>query len=153
MGHRLLSRQSSCPEATATHILHIPGWVFVFRQNGAPAHRASDTVAFPERKVLDSFLQQCSRQIHWILTQSTIYSICSVLQEKVYPSRIANLDELKTRLIDEWKRFHQSIVEAAIAEVRRYLGACDRLIWAHFEHQFQQVNKIQLFCHLPTKDY
>src|SRR6218665_2628622 len=31
-----------------------------------------------------SFLQHCGRRIHRILTQSTIYSICSVLQEKVY---------------------------------------------------------------------
>src|SRR6218665_1996400 len=35
------------------HILDIPGWVFVFRQNGAPAHQVRDTVAFLERKVLD----------------------------------------------------------------------------------------------------
>ena len=51
MGHRL---QSSCPEATAIHILDIPGWVFVLRQDGVLAHRARDTVAFLERKVLDS---------------------------------------------------------------------------------------------------
>ena len=30
------------------------------------------------------------------------YSIWSVLQEKVYHSRITDLEELKTRLIDEW---------------------------------------------------
>src|SRR6218665_1021234 len=59
-----------------------------------------------------SFFQECGRRIHRILTQS---SICSVLQEKVYPSKIANVDELKTRLIDEWEHFHQSIVDATIA--------------------------------------
>jgi len=53
MEDRLLSRKSSCPEATAIHILDIPGWVFVFLQDGAQAHRARDTVAFLERKVLD----------------------------------------------------------------------------------------------------
>src|SRR6218665_1117305 len=42
------------------------------------------------------------------------YSIWSVLQEKVYRSRIANVDELKTCLIDKWARFGQSIVDAAI---------------------------------------
>src|SRR6218665_2447673 len=81
MEHRLLSRQSSCPEATAIHIiiLDIPGWVFVFQQNGVPAHRARDTVAFRKRKVLDSFLQRPhGRRSHWILTQSTIY-IASVV--------------------------------------------------------------------------
>src|SRR6218665_1796476 len=79
---------------------------FVFRQNGAPAHRARDTVAFLQsERYSTSFLQQCGRQIHRILTQSTIYSIRSVLREKVYPSRIAHVDELKTRLIDEWAHF------------------------------------------------
>jgi len=29
------------------------------------------------------------------------YSICSALREKVYCSKIADVDELKTRLIDE----------------------------------------------------
>src|SRR6218665_2674349 len=47
-----------------------------------------------------SFLQHCGRRIHRILTQSTIYSICSVLQEKVYPTKIDNVDELRTRLIE-----------------------------------------------------
>jgi len=39
------------------------------------------------------------------------YSILSVLREKVYHSQIADVDELKTRLIDEWAQFDQSIVE------------------------------------------
>ena len=39
----------------------------------------------------------------------------SVLREKVYRSNIADLDELRTRLIDEWAQFDQSIVDAAIS--------------------------------------
>ena len=58
MGHRLLSRQSSCPEATVIHILDIPEWVFVFGQDGAPAHWARDAVAFLERNVLDFVSQR-----------------------------------------------------------------------------------------------
>src|ERR1043165_7808051 len=64
------------------------------------------------------------------------YSIWSVLQEKVYRSRIANVDELKTRLIDEWERFDQSIVDAAIGQWRCRLSACCHVSRAHFEHQF-----------------
>ena len=37
------------------------------------------------------------------------------MQEKVYRSRIANVNELEMRLIDDWGRFDQSIVDAAIA--------------------------------------
>src|SRR6218665_967153 len=43
------------------------------------------------------------------------YSIWSVglMQEKVYRSRIVNVNELEMRLIDEWGRFDQSIVDPA----------------------------------------
>ena len=37
------------------------------------------------------------------------------MQEKVYRSRIANVNELEMRVIDEWGSFDQSIVDAAIA--------------------------------------
>jgi len=97
-----------------------------------------------------SFLQQCGRRIHRILAQSTIYSICR-MQEKVYPSRIADVDELITHLIDEWKRFHQSIVDAAIAEWWRCLSACIRVSRAHFEHQLKQVYKFNYFVYYLPK--
>jgi len=47
-------------------------------------------------------------------------SIWSVLSEKVYRSKIADVDELKTRLIDEWAQFDQSIVDAAISQHLRF---------------------------------
>jgi len=57
---------------------------------------ATPSLSWSER-YSTSFLQHCGRRIHQILTQSTIYrpSICSVLQEKIYPFRIADVDELK----------------------------------------------------------
>jgi len=42
-------------------------------------------------------------------------SIWSVLREKVYRSKIADVDELKTRLIDEWALFDQ-LIDAAISQ-------------------------------------
>ena len=44
------------------------------------------------------------------------YSIWSVLREKVYNSKIADVDKLKTRLIDGWAQFDLSIVDAAISQ-------------------------------------
>ena len=44
------------------------------------------------------------------------YSIWSVRQEKVYRPKIADVDEPKTRLIDEWAQFDQSIVDATISQ-------------------------------------
>jgi len=43
------------------------------------------------------------------------YSVWDVLQEKVYCYKTADVDELKTRLIDERMQFDQSIVDAAIS--------------------------------------
>ena len=37
------------------------------------------------------------------------------MQEKVYLSRVANVNELEMRPIDEWGRIDQSIVDAIIA--------------------------------------
>ena len=37
------------------------------------------------------------------------------MPEKVYRSRIANVNELEMCLFDEWRSFDQSIVDAAIA--------------------------------------
>jgi len=64
------------------------------------------------------------------------YSIWSVLQEKIYHSRINDLEELKTRLIDEWAQLDQSIVDAAVGQWRRRLCACVSVRGAHFEHKF-----------------
>src|SRR6218665_517820 len=129
------SHQPSCPGATARHIMDIPGWVFVFQHDGAHRAHDRDTVAFLERKVLDLIPPTL-----WPPTSPDLnpvdYSIWSVLQEKVYRSRIANVDELKTRLIDEWARFDQSIVDVAIDQCRRRLSACVRVSGAHFEHKF-----------------
>jgi len=41
---------------------------------------------------------------------------------------MADVDELKTRLIDEWTQFDQSVVDAAISQWRRRLSACVRII-------------------------
>jgi len=46
-------------------------------------------------------------------------SVCSVLQEKVYCSKITDVDKLKTHLINEWAQFDQSIVYASGASSKR----------------------------------
>jgi len=58
--------------------------------------------------------------------------------EKVYCSKIANVDKLKTRLIDVWAQFHQSIVDDAISQLRRHLSAFVFVRGAHVEHKFWQ---------------
>jgi len=50
---------------------------------------------------------------------------------KTADNKIADSDELKTRLIDEWAQFDQSIVDAAISQWRRRLSTCFRVCGAH----------------------
>jgi len=50
---------------------------------------------------------------------------------KIADNKIADADELKTRLIDEWAQFDQSIVDAAISQWRRRLSSCVCVCGAH----------------------
>jgi len=75
---------------------------------------------------LNSFLQQ------WPPNSPDLnlveYSIRSVLQEKVYHSRITSLEELKTRLINDWAQLDQSITDATAC-------ACVSARGAQFGHK------------------
>src|SRR6218665_3305328 len=84
------------------------------RCTGASSTR--DTVAFLERKVSD-FVSPTLWSPNSPDMIPEDYSIWRAdrMQEKVYRSRIANVNELEMRLIDEWGRFDQSIVDTAIA--------------------------------------
>jgi len=108
---------------------------FVFQQDGAPAHRARDIITFLERQT-PNFIPPTLWPLNLPDLNPVDYSIWSVLQEKVYRSKITDVDELKTRLIDEWAQFDQSIIDAAISQWRRRLSACVRERGAHFEHKF-----------------
>ena len=44
------------------------------------------------------------------------YGIWSVMRKKVYCYKIADVDKLKTRQIDERALFDQSVVDAAISQ-------------------------------------
>jgi len=52
-------------------------------------------------------------------------------------SQIRDADQLKSRLIEEWERFHQVVIDEAAWQWRPRLGACVRLRahGGHFEHR------------------
>ena len=58
----------------------------------------------------------------------------------VYLSKISYVNELKTRLIDEWAQFDQLIVDAAISQLVASSSKphCTCVRGAHFEHKFWQ---------------
>ena len=54
--------------------------------------------------------------------------------QRVYHSRVKNVDELSERLISVWCELDQSVVNHAIDEWRRRLSAYVDAKGGHFEH-------------------
>src|SRR6218665_38856 len=98
------------------------GFCFVFQQDGAPAHRARDTVAFLERKLPD-LISPTLWSPNSPDLNSVDHSIWSVLQKKAYRSTIPNVRELDMRLINERGRFVQSIVAPSSQRLCPWIGA------------------------------
>ena len=49
------------------------------------------------------------------------------MQERVYnKGKIANVEELRQRIVDEWER--QRIIDGAVKEWRKRLRACERVL-------------------------
>jgi len=42
----------------------------------------------------------------------------------VYRSQICDVDQLKSRLIEEWEHFHQVVIDEAVSQWRPRLRAC-----------------------------
>ena len=51
------------------------------------------------------------------------YQVWENLQQRVYRSRIRDLDHLRLRLIEEWEHFHQNFIDEAVRQWRSRLQA------------------------------
>src|SRR5437870_9621065 len=63
------------------------------------------------------------------------YKIWGVLQERVYKTRIRDVNHLKERLIEEWASFYQKIIDGSIRQKRKRLSACISVDGGHFEQK------------------
>jgi len=54
------------------------------------------------------------------------------MQEKVYQTHIANIDELKHRLVQVWPGMDHRHIAAAIGQRRRGINACDASVKAQW---------------------
>ena len=61
------------------------------------------------------------------------YKIWGVLQDRVYRTRIRDVEHLKERLVEEWAHFSQNVIDSAVNQWRRRLRACVRADGGHFE--------------------
>src|SRR5260221_7279459 len=94
-------------------IRHVSGDCFLFHQDSAPVHRARDTVELLRKETPDfvppDLWPPNSRDLNPI-----DYNVWSILQERVYRTRVAVIDELKHRLLREWAQLDHAIVATAI---------------------------------------
>jgi len=70
------------------------------------------------------------------INSSQNFPACQIwgkLQKRVYRSRIHDVDQLKSRLIEEWQHFNQLFMDEAIRQWRLRLPACIRAHGGHFE--------------------
>jgi len=61
------------------------------------------------------------------------YNIWGIVHQRVYQSRVHNIDELKQRLLHVWHGIDQTIIDNAIDQWRGRLRACVRTKGRHFE--------------------
>ena len=107
---------------------------FTFQKNNAPAHHARETVALLSAETPDFIGPQ-----YWPPNSPDLnpvdYAVWGILQERVYRRRIRDVDHLKERLIAEWRRLDQNIIDRAVNQWRERLRGCVIQNGGHFEHQ------------------
>ena len=54
--------------------------------------------------------------------------------EKVYKTKIANVDEPCDRIVNAWEELDQRVIDAAVQQWRAHLCACVSARGGHFEH-------------------
>ena len=58
------------------------------------------------------------------------------MQERVYiKEKTANVEVLRQRIVDEWERLDQCIIDCAVKEWRKRLRACAAAEGGQFEHE------------------
>ena len=115
-------------------IRKISGDYYIFQQDSAPAHRAKDTVAMLKRETPE-FISPSLWPPNTPDLNPVDYKVWGILQDRVYRTRIRDIDHLKQRLIAEWSRFDQGIIDCAVIQWRQRLRACVRADGGHFEYQ------------------
>ena len=72
------------------------------------------------------------------------YAIWSVIQQRVYESRVHDIDEPRQRLLRVWCSSEQSLIDDAVDQWPTRLRACVHVRGGHFEH-FATVDLFSLY--------
>lgn len=111
----------------------ISGDFFIFQQDSAPAHRARETVSFLQREVPALIAPDL-----WPSNSPDLnpvdYKVWGTMQDRVYQTKVRDVEDLKRRLIDVWNSLEQSVIDDSINQWRLRLRACVHANGGHFEH-------------------
>jgi len=95
-------------------------------------------------RVLSPYITYFSIQVTLSLTvETTVFNsqqlcllIRGIMQKRVYnKGKIANVEELLQRIVEEWVRLDQRIIDGAVKEWRKRLRACAAAEGEPFEHE------------------
>jgi inhibitor of nuclear factor kappa-B kinase subunit alpha len=111
----------------------IAGDVFVFQQDNAPAHRARETVALLQRATPD-FIEPTMCPANSPDLNPVDYKVWGWMQDRVYRQPVADLTQLKERILQVWSVMPQNIIDEAISDWRKRLRACVEAEGGHFEY-------------------
>jgi len=105
---------------------------FTFQQDSAPAHCTKETVDLLKRETPD-FIPPSLWPSNSPDLNPVDYKIWGVLQQRVYSRKIQNVDELRQRIVEEWERLDQRVIDNAVKQWRRRLRSCVAAKGGHFE--------------------
>jgi len=63
------------------------------------------------------------------------YRIWSIMEERVYRTKIRDAKDLKHRIQHEWNQLNQRTIDEAVNEWRLRLRACVKAVGSHFYHK------------------
>ena len=76
-----------------------------------------------------------SGRLHSARCDDNIDDVTSVISFSVRKGKIANVEELRQRIVDEWERFDQCIIDGAVKECQKRLRVCSAAEGGQFEHE------------------
>lgn len=107
---------------------------YTFQQDGAPAHRARETVELLVNETPD-FIPPSLWPPNSPDLNPVDYKIWSVMQERVYRTKVRDIEDLRQRIMQVWDDFDQGIIDASVKQWRRRLRACVAANGGQFEHK------------------
>jgi len=110
----------SSPNAKiSTHINKFSDY-FTSQQDLAPAHRTKETVYLLKRETPD-FIPPSLWPSNSPDLNPVDYKTWGLLQQWVYSPKIQNVDELWQRIVEEWERLDQRVIDNAVKQWRKRL--------------------------------